>query len=51
MCTLDALSFEHFLPWIQKLMLAYQDEKSVNSEELLPQGASYSKGYFLENVK
>ena len=25
----EGLSFEHFLPWIHKIMLAYQDETKI----------------------
>ena len=41
----DALSFEHFLPWIHKIMLAYNDPDNNTGEEMLPQGTSFSKGY------
>jgi hypothetical protein len=46
----DALSFEHFLPWIWKIMLAYQDPDKKCGEEMLPQGTSFSKGYFSKKV-
>ena len=39
----DALSFEHFLPWVWKLVLIYQDEGSTSDDLMLPQGASFSK--------
>ena len=39
----DALSFEHFLPWIWKLVLVYQEQDSVTDDQILPQGASFSK--------
>lgn len=31
-------------------MLVYQDEESVNTDELLPQDASFSKGYYTKKV-
>jgi len=40
----DEHSFEHFLPWIYKIMLTYQDEEQSDSKQMLPQGASFSKG-------
>ena len=46
----DALSFEHFLPWIWKIILAYQDPDSNNGEQMLPQGTSFSKGYYSKKV-
>jgi hypothetical protein len=46
----DALSFEHFLPWIWKIMLAYQEPDKKCSEEMLPQGTGFSKGYFSKKV-
>ena len=42
-CAPDALSFEHFLPWIWKLVLVYQDQDSVTDDQMLPQGASFSQ--------
>ena len=46
----DALSFEHFLPWIWKIMLAYDDPDKNSGEEMLPQGTSFSKGYYSNKV-
>jgi hypothetical protein len=42
----DALSFEHFLPWIYKIMLAYQAPDNSNIDQMLPHGTSFSKGYY-----
>ena len=46
----DALSFEHFLPWIHKIILAYQDSDKSNAEQMLPQGTSFSKGYYSKKM-
>ena len=46
----DAFSFEHFLPWIYKIMLTYQDSEKHTGEEMLPQGSSFSKGYYSEKL-
>ena len=48
--TLDALSFEHVLPWIGKIMLAYQDPDSTSGDQMLPQGTSFSKGYYRKQM-
>ena len=36
----ESLSFEHFLPSIWKLVLAYQDQEQENYEQMLPQCSS-----------
>ena len=46
----EGLSFEHFLPWIWKLVLVYQDPDNNNGEQMLPQGTSFSKGYYTKKV-
>ena len=47
----DALSFEHFLPWIWKLVLVYQDKENDTDEQMLPQGASFSKSKRLYKIR
>ena len=48
--TPDAFSFELFLPWIWKLVQIYRENAIDAGEELLPQGASYSRGYYTKKV-
>ncbi len=49
-CAPEGLSFEHFLPWIDKIMLAYQDNKGSEKDEIVPQGTKFSKGYYTKKV-
>jgi len=46
----NALSFEHLLPWIWKIMLVYHDPDKNSGEAMLPQGTSFSKGYYSKKV-
>ena len=46
----EGLSFEHFLPWIDKIMFAYQDKEGPENDELVPQGTNFSKGYYTKKV-
>ena len=48
-CRGAGLSFEHFLPWIWKIMIAYQDNDD-EKDDLLPQNANFYKGYYNKKV-
>ena len=42
--------FEHFLPWIYKIMLAYQEQKEKENDFLISTGTKYSKAYYSKKV-
>jgi len=42
--------FEHFLPWIHQIMLAYQEQKEPENDLLIPQGFTFSKAYYTKKV-
>jgi len=46
----DALLFEHFLPWIQKIMLAYEIISGDEADPFPPEGTRFSKGYYTKKV-
>ena len=48
--TPDAFLFEHFLPWLYKIMIAYQNQQDIQDDELIPQGNKFSKGYYTKKV-
>ena len=50
LCAPDALLFEHFLPWIQKIMLAYEIISGDEKDPLPPEGTRFSKGYYTKKV-
>lgn len=49
MCALGGLSFEPFLSWIYKIMLAYQD-KFHDPDALTFKDNRFSKGYYTKKV-
>jgi len=49
-CAPDALLFEHFLPWIQKIMLAYEIISGDEADPFPPEGTRFSKGYYTKKV-
>ena len=49
-CRGEGLSFEHFLPWIWKIMLSYQDKEDHEKDDLLPHDTNFSKGYYNKKV-
>jgi hypothetical protein len=46
----EELVFEHFLPWIQKIMLAYEIRSTDETDPFPPKGTMFSKGYYTKNV-
>jgi len=50
-CAPERLSFEHFLPWIYKIMLAYQEQEELETENYSPEGIRYSKSYYIKKFK
>ena len=50
LCAPDALLFEHLLPWIQKIMIAYEIKSDHENDEIPPHGSKYSKGYYSKKV-
>lgn len=46
----DASLFEHFLPWIQKIMLAYEIISGDETDPFPPEGTRFSKGYYTKKV-
>lgn len=46
----DASLFEHFLPWIQKIMLAYEIKSTDEKDLFPPEGTIFSKGYYTRKV-
>jgi hypothetical protein len=46
----DAFSFEHFLPWIWKIMLAYQDSENNENDEFTPRDSKFSKAYYTKKI-
>ena len=44
------LSFEHFLPWIQKLILVYQDQEDTQNDQFIPPGTTVSKAYYTKKL-
>ena len=44
-------TIELFLPWIHKIMLAYQEKKEEEHDDLyILSGTKYSKAYYTKNV-
>lgn len=41
---------EHFLPWIPKHMLVYQDQESNDNDLFDPKPRKFSKVYYMKNV-
>ncbi|OGG16064.1 hypothetical protein A3D77_01990 [Candidatus Gottesmanbacteria bacterium RIFCSPHIGHO2_02_FULL_39_11] len=41
---------EHFLPWIQKIMLAYEIKSTDETDPFPPEGIKLSKGYYTKKV-
>ena len=39
--------FEAFLPWIQKITLAYEIKSTYGTAPFPPKDAMFSKGYFI----
>ncbi len=50
-CAPDALLFEHFLPWIWKIILAYQEQEETETENYSPEGIRYSKSYYIKKFR
>jgi len=46
----DAFSFEHFLPWIHQIMLAYQEQNDSEYDPFQPRIARFSKAYYTKKV-
>jgi hypothetical protein len=42
--------FEHFLPWIQQIMLAYQEQKEEENDIFIPASTKYSKAYYTKKI-
>lgn len=42
----DEFLIEHFLPWIQKIMLSYQEQKEPEKDLFEPKSIKYSKGHY-----
>lgn len=42
----ERLSFGHFLPWIWKIMQAYQSSSELEFGQIKPEGITYSKAYY-----
>ena len=51
LCAPERLSFEHFLPWIYKIMLAYLEQEETESENYSPEGIRYSKSYYIKKFR
>ncbi len=49
-CAPDALLFEHFLPWIHTIMLAYQDQEDAENDLFTPKAHIFSKAYYTKKV-
>jgi hypothetical protein len=49
-CAPDASLFEHFLPWIHNIMLAYREEKEVENDFFAPKAHIFSKAYYTKKV-
>jgi len=47
---LGLFSDELFLPWIQRLMLAYQEQKETENDLFIPESTKYSKAYYTKKV-
>lgn len=46
----ERLSFELFLPWIHNLMLAYQEQKDIESDEFTLKESTFSTAYYTRKV-
>jgi hypothetical protein len=42
--------FEPFLPWIQKIMLAYEIKSTDETDPFPPKGTTFSKGYYTRKI-
>ena len=40
--TPEGILFEHFLPWIWKIMQAFQDQEEYENKPIAPEGLRYS---------
>ena len=49
-CAPDALLFEHFLPWIKKIMVAYQEPEVTENDQFVPKDSKFSIGYYTKKV-
>ena len=47
----ERLSFEHFLPWIYKIILDYQEPKDFDNEQSTLEGIRYSKAYYTKKFR
>ena len=41
---------ELFLPWIEKIMFAYQEQKELENDLFNPKGIKYSNAYYTKKV-
>jgi len=41
---------EHFLPWIHKIMLAYQDQETSENDPFTSKTHGFSKSYYTKKV-
>gem|GEM_PF-5065698 len=47
----DPLLFEPFLPWIYKIMLAYQEQEEPENGSSKPDGIRYSRSYYTKKFR
>ena len=41
---------EHFLPWIRKIMMEYQEQEDMENELFVPKASKFSNAYYTKNV-
>jgi hypothetical protein len=50
LCTASAFSFEHFLPWIYKIIISYQEQRNIKNDIFSPENIKYSETYYTKKI-